>query len=203
MPHHTIRHPAEAWIDPIKGSKFLGLAVPCREDELKQCLSDIRSKWTDVSHHCWGWIGASESAQKFSDDGEPSGSAGRPILNVLSGQSLRDTLVVVIRWYGGTKLGTGGLVRAYSAAANRVLEVSEIVEVVPMTALEFECPYDRWPSLEHQFQDFEITDLDLQFDTMVRGRFSTPQSRVAAVEAAIRSLYPARLIDDDPVVESD
>ena len=139
--------PVEASIDPIKGSKFLAWALPCTELELKSRLAEARSRWPDVSHHCWAWTGSTDSELKFSDDGEPSGSAGRPILNVLVGQSLRNTLIVVIRWYG-TKLGTGGLVRAYGGAANQALAQAELIEIVPLTRFSFIC--HTTSGLEHK-----------------------------------------------------
>jgi uncharacterized YigZ family protein len=187
----------EASIDPIKGSKFLAWALPCTKDELRDRLAEARARWADVSHHCWAWVGQSESEQKFSDDGEPSGSAGRPILNVLVGQALRDTLIVVIRWYGGTKLGTGGLVRAYGGAANQALAVAEITEIVPMHSFAFLCPYDRWPALEHRLQALGVVSPDLQFDTRVTGRFDAPLSQKREIEEAVEAHYPAAMLEPE------
>ena len=195
MTTYKLKSPTEAWIDPIKGSKFLGWAVPCADDELKERLEEARKRWPDVSHHCWAWVGQTESDQKFSDDGEPSGSAGRPILNVLVGQALRNTLIVVVRWYGGTKLGTGGLVRAYGGAANQALAEGELVEIVAMASFAFICPYDKWPALEHRLQGLGVTRPALQFDTKVRGQFEAPQSIATAIEEAVESHYPAAMLD--------
>ena len=189
--------PVEASIDPIKGSKFLAWALPCTELELKSRLAEARSRWPDVSHHCWAWTGSTDSELKFSDDGEPSGSAGRPILNVLVGQSLRNTLIVVIRWYGGTKLGTGGLVRAYGGAANQALAQAELIEIVPLTRFSFICPYDKWPALEHKLQGLGIDGPILSFDTQVKGEFEAPTSDLDRIKEAIAAHYPASLIEPD------
>ena len=189
--------PVEASIDPIKGSKFLAWALPCMEIELKSRLAEARSRWPDVSHHCWAWTGSTDSELKFSDDGEPSGSAGRPILNVLVGQTLRDTLIVVIRWYGGTKLGTGGLVRAYGGAANQALAEAELIEIVPMTRFSFICPYDKWPALEHKLQGLGIDRPTLSFDTQVKGEFEAPTADLDRIKEAIAAHYPASLIEPD------
>ena len=189
--------PVEASIDPIKGSKFLAWALPCNEAELKPRLAEARARWADVSHHCWAWTGETDSEQKFSDDGEPSGSAGRPILNVLVGHSLRNTLIVVIRWYGGTKLGTGGLVRAYGGAANQALAISELIEVVPLTHFSFVCPYDKWPALEHRLKGIGIDAPTLSFDTRVKGTFEAPSADMESIKKAIEAHYPAALIATD------
>ena len=197
MTTYKLNSPVEAWIDPIKGSKFLGWAVPCTEGDLRQKLAEAKKRWPDVSHHCWAWVGQSESDQKFSDDGEPSGSAGRPILNVLVGQALRNTLIVVVRWYGGTKLGTGGLVRAYGGAANQALAEAELIEIVPMARFAFICPYDKWPALEHRLQGLGVVEPDLQFDTKVSGHFEAPMSITAKIQAAVEAHYPAAMVETD------
>ena len=197
MVTYKLSEPVEASIDPVKGSRFLAWAIPCEKQEVKERVDEARARWTDVSHHCWAWVGAHESEQKFSDDGEPSGSAGRPILNVLVGQALRNTLVVVVRWYGGTKLGTGGLVRAYGGAANQALAKAVLIEIVPMSSFSFLCPYDKWPALEHRLSGLSVRTPELQFDTQVRGRFEAPLSMAKELRDAVEAHYPAALIDDE------
>ncbi len=112
----------------IKNSRFAAIALPVsNEDEVKAAL--VEHGFADANHNCWAWrIG---SAYRFSDDGEPSGTAGKPILAAIDGQSLDQVLVIVTRWFGGILLGSGGLVRAYGGTAAACLRAASLVEVKP------------------------------------------------------------------------
>jgi uncharacterized YigZ family protein len=112
----------------IKKSRFLATAMPvANEDEAKAALA--AHGHADATHNCWAWrIGA---AYRFSDDGEPSGTAGKPILAAIDGQSVDKVLVIVTRWFGGVLLGSGGLVRAYGGTAAMCLRGAELVEMKP------------------------------------------------------------------------
>lgn len=112
----------------IKKSRFLAVALPvANEDEARAALS--AHGHADASHNCWAWrIGA---AYRFSDDGEPSGTAGKPILAAIDGQSIDKVMVIVVRWFGGVLLGSGGLMRAYGGTAAMCLRGAELVEMKP------------------------------------------------------------------------
>lgn len=117
----TARHRHEA--EPSKGSRFIATVVPVsNEAAAKAALEEIVHEMPDATHHCWAWRIASPVIDRAGDDGEPSGSAGRPILAALSGRDIVDTAVIVTRYFGGTKLGVGGLVRAYGGAAGQALD---------------------------------------------------------------------------------
>ena len=128
----TVRSSSRFEIPKIRGSRFLAEVGPIADEAvLSGWLEGIRGEFPDATHHCWGatWPGLSgDVLHRSSDDGEPSGTAGRPILREIRGRDLVGAGVVVVRWYGGTKLGTGGLVRAYSAAAAAVLDRAAILE---------------------------------------------------------------------------
>jgi uncharacterized YigZ family protein len=111
-----------------KGSKFIAIALPVHsEDDVKQQLLAIRKEYYDARHHCYAYIiGSDKSISKSNDDGEPSGTAGKPILNQLLSKDLTNTLVVVVRYFGGIKLGVSGLVVAYKTAAKEALETANI-----------------------------------------------------------------------------
>ncbi len=114
----------------VKGSKFIGALLPVStEDEARETLDRIRRKYHDATHNCYAWR-IHPDLEKASDDGEPSGSAGRPILQTIQGSGLTNVLVVVTRYFGGTKLGVGGLVRAYTDSARQVLEQTRPVTLV-------------------------------------------------------------------------
>lgn len=113
-----------------KGSRFIAVAFPvCSEDEVKECLAELRKEYHDARHHCYAYIlGPSKDAYRVNDDGEPSGTAGRPIYGQLLSKDLTNTLVVVIRYFGGIKLGVSGLINAYKTAAKDALENATIIE---------------------------------------------------------------------------
>ena len=110
----------------IQRSEFIGIAFPAPlQHDFDEALARITKEHFDATHHCWAWrrVEANELRSHSSDAGEPSGTAGRPILQAIESASLLDTGVVVVRYYGGVKLGTGGLARAYRDAAREVLEI--------------------------------------------------------------------------------
>ena len=111
-------------------SKFLVYAYPVEtEEEIKEHLEALRKRWFDATHHCYAWrLGAHGEQFRANDDGEPSGTAGKPILGQLLSQDITDCLIVVIRYFGGTKLGVSGLIQAYREAAQDVLANAEIIE---------------------------------------------------------------------------
>lgn len=122
----------------VKKSRFLAIALPvATEEEAKAAL--VAHSDAGANHNCWAWrIGAT---YRFSDDGEPSGTAGKPILAAIDGQSLNNVVVIVTRWFGGILLGSGGLVRAYGGTAAACLRAAPLVELKPtiegMVSLEF------------------------------------------------------------------
>lgn len=127
--YHTISTTSEG-IYKEKGSKFIALAFPVRtEEEVKQHLAEVKKEYYDARHHCYAYIlGPNKDAYRLNDDGEPSGTAGRPIHGQLLSKDVTDTLIIVVRYFGGIKLGVSGLTNAYKAAAKDALENNTIVE---------------------------------------------------------------------------
>jgi uncharacterized YigZ family protein len=127
-----------------KGSKFIARAYHVEsEEEVKMVLLSLRKEFYDARHHCYAWrIDARNEKNRSNDDGEPSGSAGKPILNQLFSFELFDVLVVVIRYFGGTKLGVSGLINAYKTSTREALEEAKIVrkEIRDLYQVEFEYP---------------------------------------------------------------
>lgn len=133
-----------------KGSRFLAWIGPVTgenpEDAARAALDRLARRYPDATHHCWAWRLGSPPRERSSDAGEPSGTAGVPILQVLrgfQGTGLSDVLAVVIRWFGGTKLGKGGLARAYAAATREALAGLPAVLRVPTVRLVLDIPYER------------------------------------------------------------
>lgn len=136
----------------IKGSRFLAWVAPVTgTDEAQGLLQEARERYPDASHHCWAWRCGAE--QRFSDDGEPGGTAGRPMLEVILRRDLDYVAAVVTRWFGGTRLGAGGLVRAYGGATARALDTAGSHLVEARTELLLRVPF----SLEDSVQRFLAT----------------------------------------------
>lgn len=126
-----------------KASRFISFAYPVRsEEEVKQILSALKKKYFDANHHCFAWrLGADKKRFRAYDDGEPSNTAGIPILGQIRTRELSNILVVVIRYFGGTKLGISGLINAYRTASANALENSKIIEKTVDRIYELKFPY--------------------------------------------------------------
>ncbi|MCB9892386.1 MAG: YigZ family protein [Planctomycetes bacterium] len=141
----------------------------------------VRREFHDARHHCWAFRLAPELArERSSDDGEPSGSAGKPILAQLEGAALYATAVVVVRWFGGTKLGVGGLVRAYGEAAHTVLEAASREHVVRTKRVVFEHPYEASSAVEKFLAEQGIRPAEQAFSTNVHLEFDIRIDRASA-----------------------
>ena len=127
--YKTIAGPAEG-IYREKGSKFIALAFPVEsEAQIKEKLAEIQKQYFDARHHCYSYIlGPNKDAYRLNDNGEPSGTAGRPIHGQLLSKDLTNTLVIVVRYFGGIKLGVSGLINAYKTAAKDALDHATIIE---------------------------------------------------------------------------
>lgn len=127
-----------------KGSRFLAWIGPAAgEEEARTALDGLARRYPDATHHCWAWRLGSPPRERSSDAGEPAGTAGVPILQVLRGAGLSDVLAVVVRWFGGTKLGKGGLARAYAAAAREALAGLPVAQRVPTVRISLQVPYEK------------------------------------------------------------
>lgn len=149
-----------------KGSKFLGFTFPVKnEEDVKQRQSELRKTYYDARHHCFAYVlGMEDQAERANDDGEPNHSAGDPILGQIHSYNLTNTLIVVVRYFGGTKLGVGGLVMAYKTAAKEAIEASQIKEIFPMMNVEMKFPYSNLGFLERQLAELEadVTERDFR-----------------------------------------
>lgn len=137
----------------IKKSRFITrVARADSRSQAMQLLQKAKQDYPDARHHCWAYLlGESEanSNAAMADDGEPSGTAGKPILNVIQHKSIGNVMVIVIRYFGGIKLGAGGLVRAYSAAAQQGIALVDLKHVVPMIDCTVELDFSQEQSLRH------------------------------------------------------
>lgn len=154
----------------IRGSRFIGWVAPAGDEaEAQALLERARSEHPAATHHCWAWrIG---EAVRFSDDGEPGGTAGRPMLEVLLKRDLHNVMTIVIRYFGGTRLGAGGLVRAYSGTVAKTLDAAGTRQVLQQAELRLGVPFplmdtvlrftDDHPSAVVEEQDYTADGLEL------------------------------------------
>lgn len=149
--------------EEIKKSRFLVNAAPINSIEEVQHYLAIYSDAT-ANHNCWAWKLAQQ--YRFNDDGEPSGTAGRPILSAIEGNNCDGVLVVVTRWFGGIKLGAGGLIRAYGGTAAHCLQQANLQEVIAREIYQIHCYYNEWPLLEVKLREFNIQLQQQQFDAL-------------------------------------
>lgn len=149
-----------------KGSKFIGIALPARtEDEVKEKLEEIKKTYYDARHHCYAYILGADGAQyRANDDGEPNHSAGDPILGQIRSKELTNTLVVVVRYFGGTKLGVSGLINAYKIAAAEALEQNKVVEKLITNSVKFIFPYEEMNEVMKLVSDFELEIVNQNFE---------------------------------------
>lgn len=140
--------------EEVKGSSFIALVTAIESlSDVEAHLQNIRAKYEDASHHCYAYkLG---QAVRFSDDGEPGGTAGRPMLEVLQKRNLDHVLAVVTRYFGGTKLGAGGLVRAYSGSLAKALDEAGVLEIRDPVALSFEIPFAMVDSIHRFVENFD------------------------------------------------
>ncbi|AHM59870.1 hypothetical protein D770_08035 [Flammeovirgaceae bacterium 311] len=148
-----------------KGSKFIGRAYPVRsEDEIKEILEALKKEYFDARHHCYAWIlEPGGDRYRANDGGEPNHSAGDPILGQIRSLELTNTLVVVIRYFGGTKLGVSGLIQAYKTAAAEALAANEIREEIVKKALKLQYGYELTNEVMRLVSEFEMEVVHQEF----------------------------------------
>ena len=182
--------------DEIKRSRFItSLAYTTSEDEARAFIQQMRDEFADASHNCWAYlIGPPGNTGKvgMSDDGEPHGTAGRPMLTVLSHCELGDITAVVTRYYGGTNLGKGGLVRAYSGGVQHALDVVERGEHIVFATLLLIIDYATIELFKRLLPDFEAEIISEEFGADVTFEIKMPEENATPFTQAINELTNGR-----------
>lgn len=173
-------------------SKFIALAFPVEtEAEAKARIDAVRKEYFDARHHCFAYrLGHTGEPWRANDDGEPSSSAGRPILGQLLSNELSDILVVVVRYFGGIKLGVPGLIRAYKSATADAIANATVIEKIAAENITFEFDYLKMNEVMKFLKDQGLQPSDQQFDLTCRLTVRVPLSKVETVKASI----PARVV---------
>lgn len=174
----------------MKKSRFIADAAPVPDEEAALTfLATVREEFPTATHHCYAYItGHPGQVVRMSDDGEPSGTAGRPILDVVEREGLTNTIVVVTRYFGGTLLGAAGLVRAYARSASEVIAKAGVVEYVMHDCWELSCEYGHWGKLEHFLRTENVNTREPQFGSVVTVELAVPQQKAAALTESINDL---------------
>lgn len=148
-----------------KGSKFLSFAYPVStEFEIREKIAALKSEYFDARHHCYAWmLGPEKNQFRAFDDGEPNHSAGDPILGQIRSMDLTDVLVVVVRYFGGTKLGVGGLISAYKVAAENALTNSSIIQKEVMQRVALAYDYSITSDVMRLVKDFDLNIINHEF----------------------------------------
>lgn len=149
----------------IKHSRFIAEVFPVEsQSKARELLKEQKQKYFDATHVVHAFvIGKSAEVLGMSDDGEPSGTAGRPVLDVLKGSGCTNIMLTVTRYFGGTLLGTGGLVKAYSDSAKAVLEITKFEPLIEKTEFKFSLPYDMYEKIKYHFNHYHIDSIKEDF----------------------------------------
>lgn len=190
MPTFTLAHSVSAELD-IRKSRFIAHAIPVADREAAMTeLDRLREAHPGATHVCWALLAGGQSG--MSDDGEPSGTAGRPILEVLRHHDLDGVLAAVVRYYGGIKLGAGGLVRAYTDAIASALQGAPRVERIAQARFSIEIGYADETRVRHWIEHSGATLTDSRYTMTVRLTIELPATGVEAARAALRDLTQGR-----------
>ncbi len=175
--YFTIEAPAESTCRE-RSSKFLSFIYPVKtEEEIHEYLDALRKKYYDATHHCYAWrLGADGAQWRANDDGEPSGTAGKPILGQLLSHELTDCLVVVVRYFGGTKLGVPGLIAAYKESTNDAIEAATIVERTVDRLIHVDFSYLSMNDIMRVIKDEKPNILKQEFDNLCTMELSIRES---------------------------
>lgn len=172
-----------------KKSKFIGYVKPVKtQDEAVSFINQIKSKHWDATHNVYAYVLKENNIQRYSDDGEPSGTAGVPVLDVILKNNLVDVCVVVTRYFGGTLLGAGGLVRAYSHGSKIAVEAGNIITMAPCKILTVSVEYSFYERMNILLSDFDANVENTEFSDAVLITFSLKQESVSDLQAKLTDL---------------
>jgi len=179
-----------------KGSKFLAFALVVQdEDDVKAHLAELKKKYYDARHHCYAYI-LGKHAEKYraNDDGEPGHSAGDPILGQIKSNGLTDTLIVVIRYFGGTKLGISGLINAYRTAAADAIENNSVRENLILTKIKIQFEYPVLNNVMKLVKDHELEIVSQNMEMSCEMILGVRQSLEATIDQKLKDLHEINVI---------
>lgn len=193
--YKTIVAPSEGMYKE-KGSKFLSFAYPVKtETEVKTIIEQLKKEYYDARHHCYAYIiGYDKSAWRVNDDGEPSGTAGKPIHGQLQSFDLTNVLLVVVRYFGGVKLGVGGLVNAYKTASKDALMNAEIVERTINEIYRLEFPYEMINEAMKITKDYGVQIIETNFESSAEIIYKVRRNDAEKIKMKSETIYRFKVI---------
>lgn len=193
--YKTIVAPSEGMYKE-KGSKFLSFAYPVKtETEVKTIIEQLKKEYYDARHHCYAYIiGYDKSAWRVNDDGEPSGTAGKPIHGQLQSFDLTNVLLVVVRYFGGMKLGVGGLVNAYKTASKDALMNAEIVERTINEIYRLEFPYEMINEAMKITKDYGVQIIETNFESSAEIIYKVRRNDAEKIKMKSETIYRFKVI---------
>ena len=180
----------------IQKSRFIGYAAPCEtEDEALAFLRKIRDRHRDARHCCYAYvIGRNAGIMRYSDDGEPGGTAGMPMMDILKNEKAVNCCVVVVRYFGGILLGTGGLVRAYTQGCKTALQAAGLVRMELSSTIRCTVSYSLWNSVQYTLQKMPVQTADVSYAEEVAFTLVTRKKDSETVETQLRNLTDGKLV---------
>ncbi len=198
MPSYNIPAESVEVEEVIKNSQFITrLVFVDSAEKAKAFINQLNLDYPDATHHCWAYIvgnPASTTLIGCSDNGEPSGTAGKPMLNVLQhADNLGDIVAVCTRFYGGTKLGTGGLTRAYGGGVKLALEKLEVKQKIDYQSIKFELDYSQQKDCEHLLKDYQIENFRLDYQTKINVSLDIACDELDDFSAALENKFKGQI----------
>ncbi len=188
--YKTVEGPAEGYINEKK-SKFISFVYPVKDvDEVKAIVDELHDKYHDARHVCWAYmLGWEREEFRANDDGEPSGTAGRPILGQINSAELTDVLIAVVRYFGGTLLGTGGLIKAYKEAAADAIANAEVVEQTVDDFINIHFEYPLLNEVMRVLKQFDSVQWTQDFTETCRMRLQIRRSLAPRLEESLAAIH--------------
>ena len=179
----------------INKSRFIGWAAPCPDEAAALAfIAQAKARYKDARHHCYAYIiGANQGIMRYSDDGEPGGTAGLPIIETIKARGVTDVCVVVTRYFGGILLGTGGLTRAYREGCRIALNSAKVVDMIPSASYLAEVEYPLWDRVRHDMGERPVQITDVAFTDRVSFGFSVREEDEKDVLDALTRLTNGRI----------
>ncbi|NLX81380.1 MAG: YigZ family protein [Proteiniphilum sp.] len=195
--YNTIEQMAEGYLTEKK-SKFISLIFPVQNtDQVKDILDEYRKKYYDSRHICWAYmLGQYRDEHRYNDDGEPSGTAGRPIMGQINSRELTNVLILVVRYFGGTLLGTGGLIKAYKEAAEEAISNAEIVQKTINETLTIHFEYPLLNDVMRVLKQFEEVSWEQDFQESCKMHLKIRKSLFTRLKDNITQIYGVELEDE-------
>ena len=182
-----------------KKSKFIALIKPVNTiEEAEEILATIKKKFHDAKHNCYAYVVG--NYEKCSDDGEPSGTAGAPLLNLLKNRNLNNVIIIVTRYFGGILLGTGGLVRAYTESAQKALNNAKIIKKEYGLKYTLEIKYSNLNEFQYLCQKFKIDIKDLKYEENVITTIESTKEAKEKLEDSNVEIIKCKILDDNILV---